>query len=311
MGTIDEYAGHVAVRPALRGAVAAVGAAGLVAVAAMAGGLGRGGGGDGPLGDARWVLDVAASLLALAVAGAAVAAGFALWPRARRRRRKDEEAPWVHEAPPFRWWERPAALLGLFVGVGASFVPLAAGSRRPGSTPPTPTATPGRGSAVTRPPMPGGPAAGSAPGIVFDWWIPIAVLGAVGVAVVVASAAGRAPPARPVEAPAVRQQVGRDAVAVSLAEVRAESDDRRAVVAAYAVMETVLEHAGLARARWETPLEYLERVLLSAGQRGAVAGRLSELFELAKFSHHRVGPEMKQAAVASLEELQRELEPAG
>ena len=49
----------------------------------------------------------------------------------------------------------------------------------------------------------------------------------------------------------------------SLDDLRADPDLRRAIVAAYARMETALAAAGLPRRPAEAPLEYLERALLS------------------------------------------------
>lgn len=83
-------------------------------------------------------------------------------------------------------------------------------------------------------------------------------------------------------------------------DLEAEPDARRAVVAAYARMEGVLARHGLRRRPSQTPLEYLRGVLAALSGRGAAAARLTELFEEAQFSTHRVDEAMKREAIASL-----------
>jgi len=83
-------------------------------------------------------------------------------------------------------------------------------------------------------------------------------------------------------------------------DLEAEPDARRAVVAAYARMEAVLARHGLRRRPSQTPLEYLRGLLAALSGRGAAAARLTELFEEAQFSTHRVDEPMKREAIASL-----------
>jgi Domain of unknown function (DUF4129) len=106
--------------------------------------------------------------------------------------------------------------------------------------------------------------------------------------------------------PALAAAVAR-AVDLSLDDLRAEPDPRRAVIAAYARLEQVLAAHGLPRLPAEAPLEYLARMLaeLEVGEHSA--RRLTDLFERAKFSHHAVGPEMKEEAIAALERVRDEL----
>jgi hypothetical protein len=97
----------------------------------------------------------------------------------------------------------------------------------------------------------------------------------------------------------------------SLDDLRAESDPRRAVIAAYARMERVLALAGLPRRAAEAPLEYLGRVLrdmLSAS--AASVARLTALFEWAKFSQHSVDSAMKDEAISALVAVRDELRSA-
>jgi len=96
----------------------------------------------------------------------------------------------------------------------------------------------------------------------------------------------------------------------SLAELGAERDPRRAVIAAYAGMEQTLAANGLPRAPAEAPLEYLARALVGLRVGEASAGRLTELFQRARFSHHEVGEAMKQDAIEALAAVRDELRAA-
>jgi hypothetical protein len=96
----------------------------------------------------------------------------------------------------------------------------------------------------------------------------------------------------------------------TLEELRAETDPRRAVIAAYARMERVLAVRGIPRHRSEAPHEYLGRVLADLTHGGRAARRLTSLFERARFSPHEVGSAMKDDAIAAFEALQAELAAA-
>jgi Domain of unknown function (DUF4129) len=101
-----------------------------------------------------------------------------------------------------------------------------------------------------------------------------------------------------------------EAVDVSLDDLRAETDPRRAVIAAYARLEQVLASHGLPRVPAEAPLEYLRRMLAELSVSPAAARRLTELFERAKFSQHAVEPEMKEQAIRALEVVRDDLRAA-
>ena len=127
----------------------------------------------------------------------------------------------------------------------------------------------------------------------------------------------------------------------SLAELEAERDPRRAVIAAYAGMEQTLAASGVPRTPAEAPLEYLARAVGSRsrihgarhhphpsarleGARhrsmtdslvelqvdAAAAGRLTELFQRARFSRHEVGEAMKREAIEALAAVRDELRAA-
>ena len=96
---------------------------------------------------------------------------------------------------------------------------------------------------------------------------------------------------------------------LSLAEILADADYRRAVIACYARMEKSFAAAGFARAEPETPFEYLARVLrdavlvAAAGPSRAVDGALAELtglYEIARFSEHAVPPADRARAIDAL-----------
>jgi hypothetical protein len=93
----------------------------------------------------------------------------------------------------------------------------------------------------------------------------------------------------------------------TLDDLRAEPDPRRAVIAAYARMERALAAHGLPRRESEAPLEYLARVLtdLHASEK-AIRG-LTDLFAVAKFSDHPIGPANKEQAIRALESLRDDL----
>jgi hypothetical protein len=93
-------------------------------------------------------------------------------------------------------------------------------------------------------------------------------------------------------------------------DLEAEPDPRRAVIAAYARMERALRRSGLARAASETPLEYLGRILLGLGSRADAVTRLTDLFEQAKFSTHRIDGAMKDEAIGALRAIRADVRGA-
>jgi len=93
----------------------------------------------------------------------------------------------------------------------------------------------------------------------------------------------------------------------SLDDLRADPDLRRAIVAAYARMETALGAAGIPRDPAEAPLEYVERALLSLDTSAEAVRRLTDLFEWARFSQHEPEPSMRDDAVDALSAVRDEL----
>jgi len=93
----------------------------------------------------------------------------------------------------------------------------------------------------------------------------------------------------------------------SLDDLRADTDLRRAIIAAYARMERALAAAGLPRHHAEAPLEYLERALLALDASAGAVRRLTDLFEWARFSQHEPDPSMRDEAVDALVAVRDEL----
>jgi len=107
-----------------------------------------------------------------------------------------------------------------------------------------------------------------------------------------------ASPAGPLEA----------AVDESLEDLRAESDPRRAIVRCYARFERAAADSGHARRPWLTPSEFMHEVLARLSLPRAAVPALTGLFELARFSHHALGPRERDRAVDALHEIRRAME---
>jgi hypothetical protein len=96
----------------------------------------------------------------------------------------------------------------------------------------------------------------------------------------------------------------------TLADLRAEPDPRRAVIAAYARMERALAAFGFPRRPFEAPLEYLERLAPELQELPGAARlvfELTHLYERAKFSSHAIDAGMKEDAIETLLALRAEL----
>jgi hypothetical protein len=98
-----------------------------------------------------------------------------------------------------------------------------------------------------------------------------------------------------------------DALDLSLDDLRRDSDARRAIIAAYARMEQAFTAAGVPKQPSEAPHEFLARSLRELDASGEAAARLTELFELAKFSDHPINLSMRDEAIDALVEIRQEL----
>lgn len=99
-----------------------------------------------------------------------------------------------------------------------------------------------------------------------------------------------------------------EAVADGLQELKDEADPRRAVIAAYSRMESALARGGFGRRAPEAPFEYLARVLAAAGLESGPATRLTDLFEVARFSEHPMTGPDRSSAVAALQAIRAEID---
>jgi hypothetical protein len=98
------------------------------------------------------------------------------------------------------------------------------------------------------------------------------------------------------------------AIETTIDDLRSEKDARRAVIAAYALMERTLARHGLARHRSEAPLEYLANILRGLHVRESAVVGLTRLFEYAKFSGHEVDAAMKEDAIEALIAIRDDLQ---
>jgi uncharacterized protein DUF4129 len=166
-----------------------------------------------------------------------------------------------------------------------------------GQTPPTSVAQ--RGATTASPPT-----TRRHQGTGATWW-EVAGLAA---AAVVALAAARVGPEKGVSKEGQAQPDGLVALLDdSLEDLRHDPDPRRAVIAAYARMERGLGATGLARSPADAPLEYLGRLMSARQVSQTAASRLTDLFEQAKFSDHRIDDDLRRDAIAALEAIRAEL----
>jgi hypothetical protein len=105
----------------------------------------------------------------------------------------------------------------------------------------------------------------------------------------------------------VLEQQFEELVEDTLADLYAETDPRRAIIAAYARVERLFGTYGLPRDPAEAPLEYLDRVLPALRASGSALRRLTALFEWAKFSAHDVDRSMRDEAIEALVTVRDEL----
>lgn len=100
-----------------------------------------------------------------------------------------------------------------------------------------------------------------------------------------------------------RRGTSEQAVELGLDVLRREPDPRRAIIAAYAAMEHAMARAGLRRQPWESPLEYLRRMLAAAMADAEDVRTLTRLFEVAKFSQHGIDEAMRSRAISALDRI--------
>lgn len=99
-----------------------------------------------------------------------------------------------------------------------------------------------------------------------------------------------------------------DAIDRMLWEIDQEPDPRLAIQRVYAAVETGLGNQALARRSSETPGVYLQRVLGRDAGLEAPLAVLTHLFEVARFSHHPITPEMRGQAIDALQTIRSRYE---
>jgi hypothetical protein len=100
------------------------------------------------------------------------------------------------------------------------------------------------------------------------------------------------------------------AVEESLEVLGSMTDPRQAIIAAYASMEASMSRAGWPRRASEAPVEFVTRILAAAAGMSGDLMRLTELFEVAKFSDHVVGERMRDDAIGALSGIRERLRVA-
>ena len=229
-------------------------------------------------------------LFAIGEAIVLVLVGWALWPNGRRRRIQSRGKLALLALASFLQTAAAIVLVWLYVHYHGRFAGGGGGILS------------AFGLGRTLPSIPTGPAGRSAGA---GWVTAAIVFSALALAAAYLLRGIRfRRPASPLARLAAQLQ---EAVEEGLEGLEAEVDPRRAVIAAYARMERSLAGIGMPRARHEAALEYLARLLGLLDAHGTAAGRLTELYHLAKFSDHPIGEEMKREAIGLLAELRDDL----
>lgn len=90
------------------------------------------------------------------------------------------------------------------------------------------------------------------------------------------------------------------AVENSLDDLRHLPDARRAIIRCYDRFERVLAGADVRRPPWETVVEFMREALRHPGLPGEAVRELTDLFEIARFSRHELGPSHRERAWQAL-----------
>jgi Domain of unknown function (DUF4129) len=222
------------------------------------------------------------------------------------RRRKDD--PPDHEPTPMRlhWvWKLLAVLLPLALG-GALIAAALLGARPAHYVPPPPGGGYGLLPLQHPPLLPGN----RRTGFVVPAWLPWTVLGIVGVAITALLVTLWLRRHRPVVG-ASEPGVARAAVEAAIGALDAETDPRRAVIAAYGAMQRTFADHGIGRCAAEAPREYLGRTLAASRATEREATTLTGLFEEARHSIHPIPERLRELALSTLRSLQGRLRAEG
>lgn len=98
------------------------------------------------------------------------------------------------------------------------------------------------------------------------------------------------------------------AVFTSLDDVLRERDARRAIIKCYGHFEAALAATHLARAPWQTPMEFMRSALQRSRLPHSAVCELTQLFELARFSEHSLDERERDIAVSCLSAISEALQ---
>jgi hypothetical protein len=99
-----------------------------------------------------------------------------------------------------------------------------------------------------------------------------------------------------------------NAVADSLEDLRREADARIAIIKIYGNFERALAGADMTRRPWQTPVEFMHSALARMPLPASAVAGITRLFELARFSHYRLGAGERDSAWRSLIEIRDALD---
>lgn len=99
-----------------------------------------------------------------------------------------------------------------------------------------------------------------------------------------------------------------EVVEESVEDLRADPDARRAIIGCYRKFERVAADSRVARRPWWTPMEFMREALRGLPAPPSAVGTLTGLFELARFSHHALGPSERDLALDALLAIKTALE---
>lgn len=98
------------------------------------------------------------------------------------------------------------------------------------------------------------------------------------------------------------------ALRASMAALESEPDPGKAILRAYQRMEQAFRQLEIARARDETASEFLTRTMRRLPTAAGAAAGLTDRFETVRYSTHQITEADRASALASLQEIERELQ---
>jgi hypothetical protein len=98
------------------------------------------------------------------------------------------------------------------------------------------------------------------------------------------------------------------AAAESLDDLLRETDPRNAIIKCYGRFEAVLAAAQVPRTPWQTATEFMRSVLKRCPLPHLAVWELTRLFELARFSEHRLGTRERDIALGALASIRQALQ---